>query len=990
MLLDADPQDVAAIHLALGDLYSGVERLDEAIDQYRLATQAAPTSAQAAYRLGRAYVRTGEVDQAATVASALMQRSPSAYESHLLAARVALARGDDVAALASLRQAANLAPTDSAVQTQVGDLLTQISRPDDALAAFTAAVTLNPRNASALAALGRLQAQQGQAGDAETTLKRALALAPDDLAVQASLGRLLLTTGRAPEAIPLLEAAVAQRDDHPTAVQDLADAYLAVGRLEEGLQIYRSRLALDPAQEPYAVGQALLKAGQIETALKAYRDLVAQQPGDPLPLTALGQAYEAAKQLEEARQSYAAALAADPTYAPAAILEGALLIDQGLVDEAIPILEAAVDRLRAAPEQVAADAAAARETASLTTGLSTPVPLWRAWTGLARAYLLQGRLDEALAVAQEAGEMQPDTLVVLLQIGDIHRAMGRTDEALAAYDRAAAAGGSSPAPDTHKGDLYLRLGQWDEAEAAFEAALALAPTDADALEGLAQVFANRGVGPNSAGFAAAERRFKQAIELAPGNASAYLALGDLYLATGRSEDAATQFGEAVKLQPDNLDARGRLADALLAAGRPDEALVEQLARQRQAPDNRGVLIDLAAVYRSLDRFDEAEAVYQSLLERTPDDLTLKLSLGDLWLERGEPEQAIPLYEEVVAAADDPQLQAQARGQLGKAALRMGDLDKALAIAGELIASAPDSDRGYSLQGAIYEAQDRPEEAIAAYEAGSAKVEDSLGLQLALGDLYLRQGRAADAQVVFEGLTVAHPDSVDAFVGLAQSHLAQTDDLKALRFEWANTALQRALRLDPKSVAALTTQGDLLLAYERLDEAAQAYEAALAYRASPDEDTALRTKLADAYAAKGQWDRALQEYQRVAIGSPGSIGAQMGLGNAYRAAGRLQQALDQFRKINVLAPDYPFAYIKQGEILDELAQADAALAAYQAAVKAAPDSADALFTLGSAYRKRDQTQEAIDAFEAGLAIDPSREGPQRALSELKAGNGETGQ
>ncbi len=58
-MLDEAPQDPVAIHLALGDLYSSQERLDDAIAQYRLATEAAPGSTQAAYRLGRAYLRSG-------------------------------------------------------------------------------------------------------------------------------------------------------------------------------------------------------------------------------------------------------------------------------------------------------------------------------------------------------------------------------------------------------------------------------------------------------------------------------------------------------------------------------------------------------------------------------------------------------------------------------------------------------------------------------------------------------------------------------------------------------------------------------------------------------------------------------------------------------------------------------------------------------------------------------------------------------------------
>jgi tetratricopeptide (TPR) repeat protein len=336
-MLAAGPQDAAAVHLALGDLYSTEDRLDDAIAQYRLATEAAPGSAQPAYRLGRIYLRTGAIDDAAALAQTLLERSPSAYESHLLQARVAFARGDESTALNELRQAANLAPTESAVQAQVGDLYLQASRPEDAVAAYTAAVTLNPRNASALTGLGRLLNQQGQVAEAETYLRRAAALTPNDVAVQAALGRLLLATGRAEESVALLEAAVAQRADHPTAVQDLADAYLGVGRIDEGLAIYRTRLALDAQQEPFVAARALLNAGQDAAALRGYRDIVAQRPNDPLALAALGQAYERTGQAADALASYDAALAADPQYAPASILKGNLLTALDRLDEATAV-----------------------------------------------------------------------------------------------------------------------------------------------------------------------------------------------------------------------------------------------------------------------------------------------------------------------------------------------------------------------------------------------------------------------------------------------------------------------------------------------------------------------------------------------------------------------------------------------------------------------------------------------------------------------------
>ena len=68
------------------------------------------------------------------------------------------------------------------------------------------------------------------------------------------------------------------------------------------------------------------------------------------------------------------------------------------------------------------------------------------------------------------------------------------------------------------------------------------------------------------------------------------------------------------------------------------------------------------------------------------------------------------------------------------------------------------------------------------------------------------------------------------------------------------------------------------------------------RASQTDDTAIRVRLADAYAASGQWEPALQEYQRVAVANPDDLGLQMSLANAYHQAGRQPQALQEYQRI----------------------------------------------------------------------------------------------
>jgi tetratricopeptide (TPR) repeat protein len=788
----------------------------------------------------------------------------------------------------------------------------------------------------------------------------------------------------------LLEAATAQRADHPTAVQDLADAYLASDRVEEGLAIYRANLSLSPEEQQLVIGQALLNAGRIEDGLRELESFVNSRPDDPAGLLALAQGYRRAGQSagfdasllnQQADETFQALLDIAPDDLALRILVGNFLLAQQQSARAATLFQGVIDVLQ--QDGRLAEVRQASEATTAETGvLLEDVSLWQAWIGLARAQQQLGRFDEALQAAEAGEALRPDVPAFALQIGDILRAAGRTDEALAAYVRAAELG-TSITPLTRQGDLYLRLGQPDQALQAYEEALALAPGDADALLGLAQAYALRGGGVDQADFANAEARLKRAAQLAPGNVNVTLALGDLYTAYGRHDGAAEQYRQALAAQPDDPLAQGRLASALLAAGELEAALQEQIKLVDLKPGDRGALLGLAVTYRALGQPDDAEAAYSQLLQQNANDPVVLVALGDLQVEQGLAAEAVALYQQALDSSADPLTAAQAADQLGKAYLRLGQVDRAQGIAEDLLRDQPALDRGYLLLGSIYEAQGDLEAALAIYQQGISQAGSALALQLRLGEIYLRLGQAAEAQAVYEALTKSAPRSVDAFVGLARSHIAQLPDLQALRTDWAAQALRSALRLNPNATAAHSAQGDLYSALQRPDDAASAYAAALSSRRSGADDSALRLKLAGAMAAAGRWEEALQEYQRLVIANPNDVAMAMALGNAYAQSGRSQQALTQYRRVNQIAPSFPFAYIRQGELLDAMGLRDQALAAYQAAARAAPDNADVVLTLAVAYRQRGMTPEAIAAFEAGLAIDPAREAARLALEELRA-------
>ncbi|MEA3337020.1 MAG: tetratricopeptide repeat protein [Chloroflexota bacterium] len=994
-LLETNP-DESKLHLALAELLLADHQLQEAQSHLQRAVDIDPADARAVQRLGRFHLDTGQLEKASALADNLMENQPESAYGFLLAGQSAQANQDEAEALLAFRRAGGLAPDDSFMQTQVGEGYLRADRQENARTSYQSGVAADRRNPDALIGLARIESAQGHPGIALDLLQQALTLDPGYRASQAALGGFLLDSGRADEAIPYLKSALEKELEAYTTGElralartsavprGLARAYLATGHRDEGLALLQKTLDPEREQLPLIVAESLLAVGQIEQAIDAYQELVAAQPDDAGPLIELAQAYSQIADFDSALDAYQQASAIDPDDFRTYLRQGAVLMALDRSAEAIPIFENAVALLELIPDVVG-------RTGPGSDGESGDLQLWQAWTELARAYSETGRPQKALETNLAIAEIRPDLYEIQVLIGDNYRDLAEPGQALAAYDEAIRLSSGAAMPYSRQGYIYLaQPGQSQAAETAFMTALDLDAAHAAALEGLARLYAQTGPDGSNLDFLKAEARFRQAIELESENPDIRIGLADLYASFDRHSEAAALYRSALEIAPRLSEVRQKLAESLLSSGMVEEAKQELLQLASELPDKPGAWINLAQIYRSQGDFERAEEAYLEVMTRKPGDHKLKIALGDLYLTKGEISRAEALYREVIEGIepDDRSDEAmsvlgQAQNQLGKALLRLGQTDDAVTVAETLIDQQPASYRGYGLLSDIYGGQNNLVDAMEILESGLSIVNDRIPLGLRLGNYLLRLDRPEDAQELFEQLIDESPQVVDAHIGLAQSHMAQASELRTLRFDFADTALRNALLLDPDSVAAHTAMGDLMMLYEHPKRAADAYKTALDMRTSTAGDSALRLKLAEAYAASDQWQAALQEYQRVAIANPEEVGLQMTLGNAFTASGRIDQALEQFRLVNRIAPDFPFAYIKQAEVLDSLGESAQALAAYQAAVAAAPDSADAYFTLATAYRARDMIDEAIASLERGLAIDPDREAPRQVLEVLKA-------
>jgi tetratricopeptide (TPR) repeat protein len=132
----------------------------------------------------------------------------------------------------------------------------------------------------------------------------------------------------------------------------------------------------------------------------------------------------------------------------------------------------------------------------------------------------------------------------------------------AEYSLAARYEPTNPAWQAGIGDAYAKLGDLISALAAYQYATELAPNESTYWSLLAVFCADNGVYLENVGLPAAQK----AVEISPDDPSALDALGQVYLASGRSANAEQILLDTVKRFPDYLSAHIHLAVTHLAQG----------------------------------------------------------------------------------------------------------------------------------------------------------------------------------------------------------------------------------------------------------------------------------------------------------------------------------------------------------------------------------------------------------------------------------------
>ena len=264
----AEKPDVAFAHFQLAYAYTALKRPDDARQEYERSIALDPKMPEAQLNLG---VLLLERQPAAAVAALrrAVELLPSESRPRYLLGLAQERSGDFSGAAESFAGATRLDPKDLASLTRLGQVLLRLGKSADAEGKFRAALELQPNSPEALQGLAQSLDQQKkpQAVDA---YRNYLAAEPDDKAARSRLVRLLVEQQKYDEAV-----AENAKDNagQPATVDDLklrADIEINQKKLDEAITTLRRALALAPndAQLHGGLGRIYLEKRQFADAEK--------------------------------------------------------------------------------------------------------------------------------------------------------------------------------------------------------------------------------------------------------------------------------------------------------------------------------------------------------------------------------------------------------------------------------------------------------------------------------------------------------------------------------------------------------------------------------------------------------------------------------------------------------------------------------------------------------------------------------------------------
>ena len=720
------------------------------------------------FEQGNAYVEQKRDDFAVIEYANAVRIDPKFGEARWKLAQTYERMNNPQAAVPEYIRAADALPDDRDVQIKAAEILLVTRRYGDAAVRAATLLAKNPGDLDAIllraSALAGLRDFEG----AISGIQEALKVHPADSRVYINLGGIHEQAGQLREAEAAYRQAIALNESSVGAHVALANFLSSNGRQADAEQELKAAIALSPRDElaNRMLASTYMTTGRLAEAEQPLK-ILSEVSATPDATFQLAEYYLTVKRGDEAIRLLTPMTKQTATSVRAEAMLASIDYEKGRTKEAHARLDKLLERVPNDSSALALKASWLASENSLDAALERGKAAVAADTQSATAHFTLGGIHakryeypDAMKEYTEALRINPRLVAAQVELARLNRATGNQDDSVRFAQEAKQAAPSSLGVRETLARSLLNRGDLDGAEQEIAALLKVAPDTASihALNGRLLALRNREP--------AARAAYERALALSPDNVEAVGGLVALDLQRKQFAPALTRIEAHLQKEPNQLALLAIAARAYEVAGQHDKA--EQALRRAIASEPRfmsGYAL-LAQLYLKQGRLDAARKEFEGVVKRDPRAAGERTMVGIILASQGKREEAKKWYEATVA---DLPGAAIAANNLALIYAEEGvNLDRALQLASDAKRVLPDSAEVSDTLGWVYYKKDLPALAVGPLEESARKLPNNAEVQYHLGMTYAKIGDKPKAR----------------------------------------SALERALKLDPKMGAAATARAAL--------------------------------------------------------------------------------------------------------------------------------------------------------------------------------------
>ncbi|HEY2882004.1 MAG TPA: tetratricopeptide repeat protein, partial [Pirellulales bacterium] len=217
---------------------------------------------------------------ATTLSEDTLGKNPNCWLAHNNLGNVLLQAGKIDEAIAHYQQAVAIKPDYAEAHANWGTALAAADRFDEAIEHFQKAINLKQSYALAYNDLAQVLAKLGRTAKAIENYRQAITLVHDYADAHNNLGVVLLASGQRDDAVAHLRQAVLYRPDYAEAHSNLGSALVQLGHTQQAIDELETAVKLDPTlpEAQNLLGAALATRNQSAQAIVHYRQAVQLNP----------------------------------------------------------------------------------------------------------------------------------------------------------------------------------------------------------------------------------------------------------------------------------------------------------------------------------------------------------------------------------------------------------------------------------------------------------------------------------------------------------------------------------------------------------------------------------------------------------------------------------------------------------------------------------------------------------------------------------------